>query len=97
MKIRGALVGGVVAAVALASLAVAAPVNVPNGDFEAGNLSKWKRFEPGGGHWFAYDESEDPPKPRGLGPIAQLPPPPQGQFAAGVKRRTARFPNPCRP
>ena len=85
MRIRGAFVGGMVVAVAIASLAAAAPVDVPNGDFEAGNMSKWKRLEPGGGHWSVYDEEKEPPKPRGLIGFG-FPPPPQGTYAAGVRQ-----------
>jgi hypothetical protein len=82
MRIRGAVAGGVVAAAAFASLAVAAPVNVPNGNFEEGNLSKWQRFEPGGGQWGVYEEMVEPPAPRGF--LGGFPPPPQGTYAAGA-------------
>lgn len=79
MRVRG--IGAVVAvlAVGTTSIALAAPVNVPNGGFEEGNFSHWDRFERGGGDWSIYSAA-----PRGLpGPIV-TPPPPQGQNAALV-------------
>ena len=79
MRIRGIVAVGVSAAVGIASMALAAPVNVPNGGFEEGNFSRWDRFERGGGSWNIYSAA-----PRGLpGPIV-TPPPPQGQNAALV-------------
>jgi hypothetical protein len=77
MRIRGIALA-TVAAFGVASVAMAAPVNVPNGGFEEGTFAKWKRFERGGGDWQIYS-----PISRGLGPIGPVAPvPPQGQNAA---------------
>ena len=79
MRVRGIVAVVAVLAVGTTSIALAAPVNVPNGGFEEGNFSRWDRFERGGGDWSIYSAA-----PRGLpGPIV-TPPPPQGQNAALV-------------
>jgi len=75
MRIRGIVVGAVVAAVGISSLALAAPVNVPNGGFEEGSFANWQRFDRGGGGWQIYGSI-----PRGDGPLVPLPP--EGQNAA---------------
>ena len=77
MRVRGIVAVVAVLAVGTTSIALAAPVNVPNGGFEEGNFSNWKRFERGNGSWNLYSAA-----PRGLpGPII-IPPPPQGETAA---------------
>jgi hypothetical protein len=75
MRSRGIVAGTVAVAVGVASVALAAPVSVPNGGFEEGTFAKWERFERGGGNWQIYAV-----KPRGIGPI--VPAPPEGDFAA---------------
>ncbi len=75
MRVRGIVAVVAVLAVGTTSIALAAPVNVPNGGFEEGNFSHWKRFERGGGNWQIYGGI-----PRGMGPLVPLPP--QGQNAA---------------
>ena len=76
MRTRGFVAGAVAVAVGVASVALAAPVSVPNGGFEEGTFAKWDRFERGAGDWDIYT----PDPPRGLGPA--FPPPPEGEFAA---------------
>jgi hypothetical protein len=76
MRVRGIVAAVAVLAVGTTSIALAAPVNVPNGGFEEGNFSNWERFERGGGDWSLYSVA-----PRGLGP-GPIPPPPQGKTAA---------------
>jgi hypothetical protein len=75
MRTRGIAIAALVAAFGVSSLALAAPVNVPNGGFEEDNFSRWDRFQRGGGDWQIY-----PDNTRGLGAVA--PGPPQGQRAA---------------
>lgn len=73
------LVVSLLAVGAMALPAGAAANLVVNGDFETGNLTGWHvKNEPGGtGNWFAYTGTEDPEEP-----LASIPPPPQGNFAA---------------
>ena len=78
MRRRGFVAGTVAVAVGVATVALAAPVSVPNGGFEEGTFAKWDRFERGDGDWNIYEA--DPP--RGIGPI--VPAPPEGEFAALV-------------
>jgi hypothetical protein len=78
MRSRGLLAGAVAVAVGVASVALGAPVSVPNGGFEQGTFAKWDRFERGGGTWEIYGSKP----PRGLGPLVPLPP--EGDFAALV-------------
>jgi hypothetical protein len=77
MRRQGFVAGAVAVAVGVASLALAAPVSVPNGGFEEGTFANWDRFERGNGDWQIYAA-----KPRGIGPI--VPAPPEGDFAALV-------------
>jgi len=64
------------AALAVTSIALAAPVPVPNGGFEEASFAKWDRFERGGGEWNLYGVLR-----QGLGG-PEIPPPPEGNFAA---------------
>ena len=77
MRVRGIVAVVAVLAVGTTSIALAAPVNVPNGDFEEGTFANWKRFERGNGSWSLYSAA-----PRGLPGPGTIPPPPQGETAA---------------
>lgn len=70
----------VIAAMSLLAVgaAQAGATTVVNGDFESGTLAGWTQFNEGsGGSWFAYSGTANP-----FGPEPELPPPPQGNFAA---------------
>src|SRR5262245_12853024 len=64
MRFRASFLGGIVAAVASAGLAFAAPVDVPNGGFENGSFPPWQKFEPGAGQWELMSVN-----PRGIIPL----------------------------
>ncbi|HEX5525577.1 MAG TPA: hypothetical protein VFX44_00090 [Solirubrobacterales bacterium] len=66
------------ALLALALPTAASATTVVNGDFESGTLAGWTQFNEGSsGSWFAYSGTTNP-----FGPEPELPPPPQGNFAA---------------
>jgi hypothetical protein len=65
-----------------ATAAILAPAasatTVVNGDFESGSLSGWTLFNEGSsGSWYAYSGTANPAYPE-----PEVPPPPQGNFAA---------------
>lgn len=75
MRVRGIVAVVAVLAVGTTSIALAAPVNVPNGGFEEESFANWQRFDRGGGGWEIYGTLRQ-------GPLPVVPPPPQGDFAA---------------
>ena len=57
---------------------------IPNGDFEKGDLSGWKKKNEGGGDWVIYDaKSRKLPGPPGSQPIA---PKPFGKYAVVLEQ-----------
>ncbi|HEX3174751.1 MAG TPA: hypothetical protein VHQ43_11110 [Solirubrobacterales bacterium] len=73
-----------VACVVLLLPAGAGAATVVNGDFEAGTLTGWTVVNPGefeAGSWFAYSGTAAPTE-EGEPGARQVPPPPQGNFAA---------------
>jgi hypothetical protein len=76
MRLSAGFVGGMVAALASAGLAFAAPVNVPNGGFEEGkSFAPWQTFSRGGGEWIRYGFIRGP---------LPFPPQTEGNVAAGL-------------
>jgi hypothetical protein len=75
MRSRGIALVAALATVGATSVALAAPVPVPNGGFEEGSFENWETFERGGGDWGLYGVLRQGPGPK-------VPPPPEGNFGA---------------